>query len=149
MSTYITNASFPDTLGPEGGLPVEVLGPVTVTREATDLAETATGAAAQAVVLTLPAVPGQFHFLTHLEITLYTTGVRIGQATPVTVTSANLPGSPAWTFPSAGATGTCATQVMSPAKPLKSATAGTATQILCPVTPNALWRVNVWYEAHP
>jgi len=110
-----------------------------------DKAVTAVGAAAAAVTLTLPLVAGQFHYINSLDITMYNTAARTGTATPVTVTSTNLPGSLAWTFPSAGAIGTI-TQIFPPlSEPLRSSAAGVATTIVCPATASVIWRVNATY----
>lgn len=110
------------------------------------LAVTATGAAAAAVTATLPAAgAGLFHYITSIEITLYSTAARTGVAAPVLVTTTNLPGSPVWDFTSAGAIGTRDTFQLTPATPLRSSTANTATTIVAPVVTGGLWRINVTY----
>lgn len=112
---------------------------------ANDLAVTAVGAAAAAVTLTLPAVAGQFHYIDAIEITCYASAAGTGGATPVTVTSTNLSGGNAWTFPSARAIGSIVQQVLTPNRPVKSAAIGTATTIVCPATAGVIWRVNAYY----
>lgn len=109
-------------------------------------AVTATGAAAAAVTLTLP-VPGAglFHHLTSLEVFLYNSAARTGTATPVTVTTTNLPGNPALTFPSAGAIGTVDRYALQLAAPLKATAAATATTVVCPATAGVLWRATATY----
>ena len=121
--------------------------PVPIANATNDLAVTATGAAAAAVTLTLPAVAGQFHYIQNIEITMYSTVARAGTATPVLVTSTNLPGAPVWTFPSAGAIGTI-TQIIINAsvRGLRSSVVNTATTIVCPATASVIWRVNVIYR---
>jgi len=109
-----------------------------------NLAVTAVGTAGAAVTLTLPAVTGNFHNITHIQITAYTTSARTGNATPITVTSTNLPGSPAWTFATAGAVGT--TDIKTIESAIKSSTANTNTTIVCPATTNVIWRVQVIYN---
>jgi hypothetical protein len=121
----------------------------TVNESAAPLAVTATGAAAAAVTLTLPAVAGQFHYITHIEITKYATAAITGGATPVLVTTTDLPGNPVFTFETAQAVGTVVNRVYEPSKPLKSSTVNTATTIVCPATTSVIWRVNVWYTAAP
>jgi len=106
---------------------------------------TATGAAAAAVTLTLPAVAGQFHYITSVEITLFNTVARVGSATPVVVTSTNLPGTPAFTFPSAGAVGTIERYIVTPTTPRRSSVVNTATTIVGPATASVIWRINVSY----
>lgn len=76
-----------------------------------DLWVTAVGAAGAAVTLTLPAAAARFHRIAWIEIIMYATAARTGGATPVTVTSTNLPGNPAWTHESAQAVGTCVRRV--------------------------------------
>lgn len=109
------------------------------------LSVTATGAAAAAVTATLPAVSGQFHYITGIEIEAFSSAARTGSATPVIVTSTNLPGSNAWTFASAAAIGTADTKWYQTANPIRSSVVNTATTIVCPATTGIIWRVNVYY----
>ena len=118
--------------------------PLPVTQEAATLHVTATGAAAAAVTATLPAPgAGLFHYITALEVVLYNTAARTGSATPVLVTTTNLPGTPAFTFPSAGAVGSVERRQHEFPSPLKSAVANTATTIVGPATTAVIWRINV------
>lgn len=111
-----------------------------------ELGITATGAAAAAVTLTIPAVVGKFHSISHISIQAYSTAARTGSATPVLVTSTNIPGNPVWTFATAGAVGTTDTKVVEPDLPIKSLIANTATTIVCPGTTAVIWRVQVYYK---
>ncbi len=111
------------------------------------LGVTATGAAAAAVTLTLPAVASQFHYISHIEITKYCTLAITGTATPVLVTTTNLAGNPVFTFDTAQAIGTSLNRNYEPSSELRSAVVNTATTIVCPATTNVIWRVNVWYRA--
>jgi hypothetical protein len=120
-----------------------------VAEVAADLAVTATGAAAASVTLTLPAVAGDFHYITMIEIVKYAAAAITGAATPVVVTSTDLPGAMAWTFDTAQAIGTSVSRVYVPAKPLKSSVANTPTTIVCPATTSVIWRINVWYSVAP
>lgn len=107
----------------------------------------ATGAAAAAVTLTIPAPgAGQRVRLYALEITLYTTVARTGSATPVVVTTTNLPGSLAFTFPSAGAIGTVERRVLEPVEYIEASAAATAVTVVGPATTSALWRLTAVYE---
>lgn len=123
---------------PSFPLPVDV-------RPAT-LAVTVAGAAAAAATLTLPApAAGMFHYITALELTLYSTAARTGAAAPITVTSTNLPGALAFTFPTAGVIGSLVTQQLPMAAPLRSSVAATATTIVAPVVTGGLWRLTAHY----
>lgn len=112
----------------------------------TTLAATATAAANTAATATLPAVAGQFHYITGIEIMRTSTAALAGTATLV-VTSTNLPGSLAWSFGNAMAAG--ATQrdtTLTFDNPLKSSVVNTATTIVMPAPGAAvLWRANVYY----
>jgi hypothetical protein len=124
-------------------IPVSIPNPIQLLPAA--LAVTATGAAAAAVTLTLPAVASKFHYISLIEIVAYSTVARTGGVTPVLVTSTNLPGNPVWTFATAAAIGTTDTKLYVPADELKSSVINTATTIVCPATASVIWRINVWY----
>lgn len=121
--------------------------PAFMARVADDLCVNATGAAAAALTATLPAVAGQFHYIDAIEITLYSTAARTGAATPITVTSTNLPGNPTWPFETAGAIGTAIRYALTANAHLKSAVVNTATTIVCPAVTGGLWNVKVIYRA--
>lgn len=121
------------------------VGAVKELRAAT-LAVTATGAAAAAVTLTLPAPgAGLFHYIASIEITLYSSAARTGAAAANVVTSTNIPGTPAWTFSTAGAIGTTERQTTTPATPLRSTAANTATTVAAPVATGGIWRLTATY----
>jgi hypothetical protein len=131
--------------------PVSIVAAVPVTNtalNASTLMVTATGAAAAAVTLTLPAAgAGLFHYVTALEITLYSSAARTGAAAPWVVTTTNLPGSPAFTFSTAGAIGATERAVLAPTTPLRASAANVATTIVCPAATGGIWRVNCTYFA--
>jgi hypothetical protein len=107
-----------------------------------------TGVAGAAVTATLPApVAGQSHKIIAVEITMYNTAARTGTATPVTVTTTNIPGTWAITFPTAGAIGTTVVYQMqvSPHE-IEVVTTGAASTIVCPATASVIWRITVVYE---
>jgi hypothetical protein len=106
---------------------------------------TAVAATGVAVTLTLAAVAGQFHYINSIEIQAYSTAARTGSATPITVTSTNIPTGAAWTFATAAAIGTTDNKFQSFSNNLKSTTVNTATTIVCPATTGIIWRVNVSY----
>lgn len=120
--------------------------PLPVVHRAADLHVTAIGAAGAAVTATLPApAAGLFHYITMIEITLYSAAARTGAAAPWVVTTTNLPGSPAFTFTTAGAIGTAERLVMPLEMPLRSSVAATATTIVGPVATGGIWRLNISY----
>ncbi len=115
-------------------------------KTAATLGVTVTGAAAAIATLTLPAAgAGLFHYITSIDITLYNAAARTGSATPVLVTTTNLPGAHVWNFPSAGAIGTVDRFSLTPTDPTRSSVANTATTIVGPATAGILWRINATY----
>jgi hypothetical protein len=108
----------------------------------------ATGAAAAAVTATLPAVTGLRHIVDFIQVTRSATAALTASATPVLVTTTNLPGSPVLTLGSDvagigidkevrldfGSTGLSATAL------------GTATTVVCPIYTGVIWRINVGYR---
>lgn len=116
----------------------------------TTLWVTATAAANTAVTATLPAVPGMFHYVTHLNITRNATAALAGTATLVHTTT-NLPGSPAWSVGNAmAAGGTQLDVVVDLSAPLRSSVVNTATTFVAAAGGLAvLGRVNVGYYLAP
>jgi hypothetical protein len=117
----------------------------------TPLIVTATGAAAAGVTLTVPSPGvGLRHYITYIRITRFAAALLTAAATPVLVTSTNLPGSPVWSFPAdAAAQGTVFVFGEDFAYPIVSSAQNTATTIVCPVTANVIWRVTVGYFNAP
>lgn len=148
LSTYdnMTGLSFDGSVWAATSLITDI--PLINNNQAT-LSVTATGAAAAAVTLTLPAVIGLFHNISYLSITAYTTVARTGTATPVIVTTSNLSGSPAFTFASAAPIGTTDIKSFDFPQPVKSLVANTATTIICPATASIIWRINIFYSTTP
>jgi hypothetical protein len=112
------------------------------------LAVTATGAASAAVTATLPAVTGLRHIIDFIRVTRSATAALTAAATPVVVTTTNLPGSPAITFGSdAGGIGLDKVDELNFGATGLAATAlGTATTVVCPVYTGVIWRINVAYR---
>lgn len=112
------------------------------------LCATNTAAAGSAVTLTLPAVAGLRHYVDRVSVLRSATAALTAAATPVLVTTTNLPGSPVLTFGSdlagigldkelvfdAGATGLAASAI------------NTATTIVCPAYVGVIWRVTAIYR---
>jgi hypothetical protein len=105
------------------------------------------GTSGSILTATLPAAgAGIFHFITYIEITRFATVVNTASATPVTVTTTNLPGSLAITFDNgADALGVVSRDAFPFDSPLQSSVANTATTIVAPATTGILWRINVFY----
>ena len=112
---------------------------------ASTLAVTTTAASGTAVTLTIPAAAAQFHYITALDIVLYSSAARVGAAAPTVVTTTNLPGAIAFTFSTAGAIGTTDVQDLIRTTPLKSSAINTATTIVCPITAGGIWRITATY----
>jgi len=108
---------------------------------------TGTAATGVALTVTLPAVSTFFHYINHIEIQAYSTAARTGGATPIVVTSTNLPGSPAWTFATAATIGSTDSKIFIFADSIRSSVVNTATTIVCPATTGVIWRVNISYYA--
>jgi len=117
----------------------------------TPSAITATGAAGAAVTLTIPAPgSGLRNYLTSLAVTRFAAATLTAAATPVLVTSTNVPGS--MVFPidaDAAPIGTSFTWRDNWALPLASISQSTATTIVCPATTGAIWRVTAGYYVGP
>ena len=111
----------------------------------TTLWVSATAASGVAATASLPAVAGQFHYITAIDIQLYATAARVGAAAPVTVTTTNLPGAAAWPFPTAQAIGALDRYDVPLLTALKSSVANTITTIAAPIATTGIWRINVGY----
>lgn len=112
------------------------------------LTMTATAAVSTAVTATLLAVPGLRHYIDRISVVRSATAALTAAATPVLVTTVNIPGLPIFTFGSdAGGVGIDKEQVMDFGGAGMAATAlNTSTQIVCPVYTGVIWRVNVAYR---
>lgn len=141
-----TDASLVVALHPASPLPVGVnaIGNINELRAST-LAATVTAAAGTAVTLTLPAVAARFHYITALDIVLYSAAARTGSATPNIVTTTNLGGTVSFTFSTAGAIGTTDIQDLARVTPLKSAVINTATTIVAPIATGGIWAITATY----
>lgn len=112
---------------------------------------TTVGAAGAAVTLTI-ASPGAGlrHYLTYLRIVRFAAAVLTPAATPVTVTTTNIPGTPAFSIPAdAAAQGTISPYQEDFNLPIAVAAQATATTIVCPATTNVIWRVTAGYYVAP
>jgi len=105
----------------------------------------ATGAAAAAVTLTVPALAANFNYLIGFSIEQYATAALTGGATPVLVTTTGILGTPTYTFSTALAIGAMERVNVFPSAPIKGTAVNTAATIVCPATTSVIWRVNAYY----
>lgn len=112
---------------------------------------TAVGAAAAAVTLTLPAPgAGLRQNLTYLSINRFASVLLTAAAAPVTVTTTNLPGTLAFSFPAEAALlGSLDRWREDFAYPIAASAQNTAVTIVCPATTGVLWRVTAGYFVAP
>jgi hypothetical protein len=142
--TYTTAQTSPLTMTTAGAIRVDA------STTASNLIVSTTAATGVAVTATLPAVAGQFHYITGFTILKYFTVANAASATPLVVTTTNLPGSLAITFGQPlGTVGSTDFREESFSMPIKSSVVNTATTIVCPATTGIIWRVNVFYYAAP
>lgn len=108
-------------------------------------------AAGSAVTLTIPSPgAGLRNYLTYLAIIRFASATLTAAATPVTVTTTNLPGAVAFTLPADALTiGSTNLWREDFAFPLASSAQATATTIICPATPNVIYRLTAGYYVGP
>lgn len=117
-------------------------------QKAATLVVTSTGAAGAAVTATLPAVAGMRHYIDRIDVTRFASALLTAGATPVLVTTTNIPGAPVLSFPAdAAAAGSALIQdIDAGGSGLASSALNTATTVVCPTTTGVIWRVNVIYR---
>lgn len=115
------------------------------------LAGTQTAAVGVAATLTLPAVAGLRHYIDSLSVVRSATAALTPSATPVLVTTTNLPGSPILTFGADAAGIGIDKEARLDCGPegLSASVLGTATTIVCPAYVGVIWRVNCLYHLGP
>lgn len=122
------------------------LNPYVKDQKAATLIVTATAATGVAVTATLPAVAGMRHYLDRVDVTQIATLTAAG-VTAVVVTTTNIPGGPALSFGSDYLIGRAIIQDLDfGASGMTTTAINTATTIVCPATPNVIWRVNAVYR---
>jgi hypothetical protein len=125
----------------------ESASPYVRNQKAATLIVTATGAAGAAVTATLPAVAGLRHYIDRIDVTQFGTATAAGTATPVLVTTTNVPGAPVLTLGSDYLIGRALQQDLDfGASGMATTALNTATTVVCPATTNVLWRVTVAYR---
>lgn len=112
---------------------------------------TGTAAVNTALTITLPAVAGQFHYITSIQWNKLYSVIGVAAGAGIICTSTNLPGNPAWTTEQNASPAGTVVQVIDyqPTTPLKSSVANTATTIVCPLELQTIWRGNVSYFTAP
>jgi len=117
-------------------------------RVSSPLLVTATAAVGVASTLTLPSVTGLRHYLDFIKVRRSATAALTASATPVLVTTTNLPGAPVLTFGSdAGGIGVDQEQTLDFGGAGLAATAiGTATTVVAPAYAGVIWRLTVAYR---
>lgn len=112
---------------------------------------TTVGASGAATTLTI-ASPGAGlrHYITYLAINRFAAALLVAAAAPVTVTTTNLPGTMAFSFPAeAAAQGAMFPYREDYAYPLASSAQAAATTIVCPATTSTIWRISAGYFVAP
>lgn len=109
------------------------------------------GTAAAATTLTLAAPGlGLRHYMTYLSINRFAGALLTAGTAPVNVTTTNLPGALAFSFPAeAAAQGTLDRWREDFAFPIASVAQNTATTFVCPATPNVTWRITAGFYVAP
>lgn len=122
-----------------------------LTRMITPLLGTITAAVGVAATLTL-ASPGAGlrHYLTYLHITRFAGLALTAAATPVLVTTTNIPGTLVFSLPAeAAAQGTTFVYQQDFAYPVAVSAQATATTIVMPATTGVIWRATAGYYVAP
>ena len=108
---------------------------------------TQTAAVSTGFTMTLPAVPGLRHYITELKVTRSATAALTPSATPVLLTTTNLPGNPVLTVgQDAGGIGVDRDIFLPVGEALASVALNTATTMVFPVYTGVIWRVNCAYR---
>ena len=124
------------------------LSPYVRDQKAATLHATNTAAVSTAVTCTLPAVAGLRHYVDRISVLRSATAALTAAATPVLVTTTNLPGNPVLTFGAdVAGIGVDKELVLDYGGAGMAASAvSTATTVVCPVYTGVIWRVNVSYR---
>lgn len=114
----------------------------------TSLMVSATAAVGVAVTATLPVATGLRHYIDFIKVTRSATAALTASATPILVTSTNLPGNPVLTFGAdTGGIGVDVERGLDfGGTGLSASVIGTASTIVAPATTGVIWRINVGYR---
>lgn len=125
--------------------------PVAMQNIVTNSITTTVGTAGAATTLTI-ASPGAGlrHYLTYLSVNRFATALLTAGAAPVTVTTTNLPGTLAFSFAAdAAPAGSIDRWREDFAYAIAASAQATATTVVCPATPNVIWRVTAGFYVAP
>jgi hypothetical protein len=144
--TAYTSGSFTTTLSASNALLDDSLN-----RSITPIIATNTAAAGAAVTLSLAAPgTGLRHYLTYIRIGRVASTLLTAGATPVLVTTTNIPGSLVFSMPAdAAAQGTVFAYQEDFSYPIAASAQATATTIVAPVTAGVIWRITAGYYVAP
>lgn len=122
--------------------------PNVLSQKAGTLNITATAAAGTAVTATLPGVAGLRHYIDRISVVRSATAALAAAATPVTITTTNLNGSPILTLgQDAGGIGVDRELILEyGASGGGALLVNTATTIVAPAYTGVIWRINVAYR---
>lgn len=108
---------------------------------------TQTAAVSTGFTTTLPAVPGLRHYITELTVTRSATAALTASATPVLITTTNLPGNPVLTLgQDVGGIGVDREISLPVGRDLAAVALNTATTLVLPAYTGVIWRVNCAYR---
>jgi hypothetical protein len=113
--------------------------------------QTITAAISTAATLTIasPGV-GLRHYITSIKIQRFAGALLTAAATPVVITTTNLPGALAFSLPAdAAAQGTIYDHQYDINQPIASSAQNTATTIVAPLTTGVIWRITAGYYVAP
>lgn len=104
---------------------------------------TATAAISTAVTLTIPAPgAGLFQYIDWIRVDHFAGALLVAAATPVLVTTTNLPGTPTLNFRAdAAAQGTLTQNIIQNGMPIRASAANTAVTVVAPLTTSVIWRI--------
>ena len=116
----------------------------------TSIVTTVSVSAGAAATLTLPLAAGLKHYITYLRIAKFAAATLTAAAAPMTITTTNLPGSLAFSFPADAAPQGSLFPIQEDfAYPVAASSQGTNTTIVAPATTNVIWRMTAGYYLAP
>ena len=145
VTAYTSGAATATLLAATGLLDDRLLG------EVSSNAATITAAVSTAATLTLTAPgAGLRHYITGLRIERHAAALLTAGATPVVITTTNLPGALAFSIPvEAAAQGSVYEKVLDPVRAIMAAAQNTATTIVAPLTTYVIWRISATFYVAP
>jgi hypothetical protein len=119
--------------------------------ESYNLSATVTGAAGAAVTLTLPApAAGLRQYIGSMRIERHASALLTAGATPVLITSANIPGTPTFSIPvEAAAQGSVYEKIIDLNRAIAANAQAGAVTLSAPATTGVIWRMTAYYYLAP